>query len=201
MGASVRHPAEYLADHPQPQVYVPQPGDIAVCWVPSRAAPLIRLGQLLNGDGHSRHVHAFVYIGEGFLVEAAPGGARQVQLSDTGYTDIVWSYPRFTPDEATRDRIVRAAHNCVGTPYSALDYQALAAHRLHVPDLRVWPEKEPSPHRVTLREYIDSSRHMICSQLADRCAWEAGEYLFTDGRWPGYVTPAALYNLFSEEPT
>ena len=63
-----------------------------------------------------------------------------------------------------------------------MDYFALALHRLGIPA----PE---------LKRYIGSSKHLICSQLVDLVYAEAGIHLFTDNRWPGYVTPADLANL------
>ena len=70
----------------------------------------------------------------------------------------------------------------MGVPYSFADYAALAAHRLHI----------PAPG---LREFIGSSKSMICSQLVDQCYVDAGVHLFRDSRWPGFVTPAALAGL------
>jgi hypothetical protein len=69
------------------------------------------------------------------------------------------------------------------TPYSELDYLAQAAHRLHI----------PSKH---LKAYVESSGHLICSQLADRAASLGGWHLFDDGRWDGYVPPCDLYKLY-----
>jgi hypothetical protein len=159
-------------------------GDLAVCNIPGApAAPLIRAGQWLNGDGFGAHVHAFIYLGAGMIAEAAPGGARMRLLADCGYTDIVCSAPTLNPSPQVRARVCEAAKDLLGTPYSAADYFALAAHRLHI----------PAPH---LRAYIASSGHMICSQYADTCALRAGWHLFSDGRWPGDVTPGDLFHLF-----
>jgi hypothetical protein len=72
-----------------------------------------------------------------------------------------------------------AAHRGVG--YSFLDYDAIAAHRLHLP--------VPG-----LRAYIGSTGHLICSQLCDQAYADVGAHLYADGRWPGYVTPLDLWN-------
>ncbi len=70
----------------------------------------------------------------------------------------------------------------LGTPYSTLDYFALVLHHF---DLKAnW-----------LKNYIAASDHMICSQLVDYIYMSVGIHLFSDNRWPGYVTPAALANL------
>jgi hypothetical protein len=44
-----------------------------------------------------------------------------------------------------------------------------------------------------------STKHMICSQLADETALRGGWHLFDDGRWPGYVPPCDLYRLYRQE--
>jgi len=164
--------------------YTPQPGDMATCIVPGPVSPLIRLGEWANGDGFRPAGHAFIYIGHGDIVGANPGGARQNRLATTGYIDITWSAPAIQPTAAQRSDMVHHALALIGTPYSALDYLALSTHRLHL----------PAPG---LRAYVASTRHLICSQLVDAVACAAGVHLFTDGRWPGYVTPAELYNLFT----
>ncbi|MGW9433129.1 hypothetical protein ACWHA1_35035 [Streptomyces decoyicus] len=86
--------------------------------------------------------------------------------------------------EQQRTDICAAATRYVGVPYSFLDYLAIATHRFHLP--------VPG-----LRRYVASTRHMICSQLVDRCYLDAGVHLFADGRWPGYVTPMALHHLLA----
>jgi hypothetical protein len=159
-----------------------------VCNVPAFASPLIRFGQWMNGDGFSDHVHAFIYLGNGAIAEAAPGGARIRPLDGCGYTDIVWSWPAWQPSGKVRQGIVERARWYVGrpggTPYGWLDYWALGAHRLHLP-------------MPGVRHRIETGHTMICSQLADRCADDAGEHLFDDGRWCGFVTPGDLYQAFT----
>jgi cell wall-associated NlpC family hydrolase len=166
-------------------VNAPQPGDFAVCGVAGDTGKLIALGEWLNGDAFTQYQHAFVYIGDGQIVEAEPGGARRRPV--TGHTAELWSSGIIQLSAAQRDAIVKAATGYLGTPYSAADYFALAAHRLRI----------PAPG---LRAYVASSGHMICSQLVDQCYQDAGVHLFTDGRWPGYVTPAALAGLLEHGP-
>jgi hypothetical protein len=111
-------------------------------------------------------------------VEAQPGGARLAELSEYDGRDVLWLH---CPPEY-QAAVAEAASGLVGTPYSALDYLALATHRLHIP-------------ASGLRAYIGSTGHMICSQLVDEAARRGGWHLFDDGRWPGYVTPGALTRL------
>jgi hypothetical protein len=153
----------------------PQPGDIGCTQITGNVGLLIRLGQWLNGDGFADYEHAFVYVGDGQIVEAEPGGARLASLTEYDTRTIAWLH---CPD-AHRTAVANAARALEGIPYSFLDYLTLALHRFHV----------PTP---LLRWYIHTTRHLICSQLADRAASEGGWQIFDDGRWPGYVTPADL---------
>jgi hypothetical protein len=113
-----------------------------------------------------------------------PGLARIAPLSEYPPDSLYWSSGIINPSDAQRIAIGQSAHAYAGkhAGYSALDYFALAAHRLHI----------PAPH---LRSYIASSGHMICSQFVDQCYSDAGIQLFSDRRWQGDVTPGALYQL------
>ncbi|WP_145905456.1 hypothetical protein [Kitasatospora viridis] len=146
---------------------------------------LIRLGQWLNGDGFADYEHAFVLITEDALIEAEPGGAKQSPLADYQGRPMRWSTGHFQLTDDQRAAIVDAARRRIGVPYSFLDYFALAAHRFRLPGSGL------------LKRYVADTRHMICSQLVDQCYHDAGIQLFTDGRWPGYVTPADLARLLN----
>lgn len=158
----------------------PQPGDFAVVPMAGEIGKLVKLGEWLNGTGFDEYQHAIIYVGDGMIVEAEPGGARHVPLPAYPYS--LWSTGRIPLTDDERKRIVNTALSRVGVPYSFLDYFALAAHRLHI----------PAPG---LRGYIASTDHMICSQLVDLCYQHGGVPLFSDGRWNGYVTPADLARL------
>ncbi|MCC9307714.1 hypothetical protein LN042_11500 [Kitasatospora sp. RB6PN24] len=164
----------------------PQPGDIGLVRIRGTVGRLIRLGQWLNGDGYADYEHAFIVVGPDAdgrqqLVEAQPGGARLGLLTEYDDRHVLYVTPTSLAQEQ-RARIAQAALERLGTPYSFLDYLALAAHRFRLP--------VPG-----LRQYIKARRSLICSQLVDQCYQNAGVQLFTDGRWPGYVTPGALYDL------
>ncbi|GAA2138371.1 hypothetical protein GCM10009760_19660 [Kitasatospora kazusensis] len=161
----------------------PQPGDFAVVRMGGSVGRLIRIGQWLNGDGFADYEHAFVYVGDGELVEAQPGGAVLTPLADYEGRPILWSTGHIVLDDEQRRAVVAAARGYLGVPYSAADYLALATHRFHLP---------VSP---LLKGFVADTRHMICSQLVDQCYRDAGVRLFADGRWPGYVTPADLARL------
>ncbi|MEW1654972.1 MULTISPECIES: hypothetical protein [unclassified Streptomyces] len=161
----------------------PQPGDIGLTQISGVTGRLIHFGEWINGDGFADYEHAFLVLPDDRLLEAEPGGARIRTLSDHEDSDVLYVCPNQLTDQQ-RDRICAAAEHYVGVPYSFLDYLAIATHRIHLP--------VPG-----LRRYVASTRHMICSQLVDQCYQDAGVRLFADGRWPGYVTPLALYTLLA----
>lgn len=164
---------------------VVQPGDFAAVRTSGAVGLAIRIGEFLNGDGFRDYEHAIFYAGgtEDLILEAEPGGA---QLRPFNYEpgDVLWSTdnPGLALTSAQQQEAMAVAMRYRGVPYSFLDYAALSAHRLHI----------PAPG---LKGYIADTGHMICSQLADRCRLDLGSHLFSDGRWPGYVTPAALAGL------
>lgn len=158
----------------------PLPGSIGLTGIHGPAGWGIRAGQALLGDGMLPYEHAFLVLDGGWLIEAEPGGARVRLLSEYDGQHVLYVAPGLT--DAERHRICVQGRLLVGTPYSGLDYLALALHRFHL----------PAPG---LRRYIADSRHMICSQLVDQAYRDAGVQLFADGRWPGYVTPADLARL------
>jgi hypothetical protein len=162
--------------------YDPKPGDIGLTQIRGGVGLGIRLGQWANGDGFADFEHAFGYTGGGKIIEAEPGGARLSLLSRYAGDTVHWLV---CPDEY-REAMVRELTVLKGTPYSFLDYASLALHRLHV----------PAPH---LRQYIQSSGHLICSQLVDRAAMRAGWHLFTDNRWEGDVTPGDLQVIWMQQ--
>lgn len=169
-----------------------EPGDFSCLPISGQVGKLIRVGQWLNGSGFRNYEHAEINVGDpegvspqplGYTMGAYIGGAALVPIpgNQDGW---LWSTGHIPLTDTQRAVIVQTALGLKGTPYSALDYFAIAGHRLHVPD----------PGGV-LRDYIGDTRHMICSQLVDYCYMQAGVHLFNDGRWPGYVTPEDLANV------
>lgn len=161
----------------------PASGDFGLCRITGGVGLLIRTGQWLAGGGFTDLEHAFVYVGDGRIVEAEPGGARLADVAEYADRPIRWSTDRIPLRDEQRTRIVAAARGYVGVPYSFADYAAIAAHRFHLPG------------GPALRHYVATSEHMICSQLVDQAYLDADVHLFSDGRWPGYVRPADLYGL------
>lgn len=164
--------------------YTPRPGDIGLTVIGGPLGVMVTLGQWLTGD-LSAFTHAFLVLDEGKAIEGDPGGARIVPLSK--YADRPVRYSRWFPlTPAQREEIVAVAESLEGTPYSFLDYLALALTHLGLPSKRI-------------REYVRSSNHMICSQLVDYAYCKAGVHLFVDGRLSQDVTPGDLDRVLSLE--
>lgn len=160
----------------------PRPGDYRLISIAGDTGKLIRFGQWLNGDGYADFEHAAVYVGNHQFIEAAPKGARLMTYALDSDRPVMWSGQSIALSAAQRIAIVNAAFGYLGTGYSYADYVAIAAHTVGM-DGRV------------LQRFIADTGHMICSQLVDQCYADAGVHLFTDGRWPGYVTPGDLYKV------
>lgn len=130
----------------------PQPGDFGLVSISGNVGFLIRLGQFLNGDGFADYEHAFIYIGNGQIVEAEPGGARIAQLSEYDGRSIIWSTGLIDLTDDERNTIVEKAVGQVGTSYSFLDYFAILFYRLGI--------KIPS-----IVKRVEDDGHLICSVL------------------------------------
>lgn len=164
----------------------PQPGDFEVVPMGGQGGKLIEIAQILSNTGRQNYEHARLYLGDGKIVEAQPGGARVAPMSvnDGG----LWSTGLIPLTDDDRKNIVAAGWASVGTPYSVMDYFAEAAYKFKIG--LIIPG---------LRQYVKTSRHMICSQLVDHCYQVAGVQLFNDNRWEGYVTPGDLADLLTHK--
>ncbi|MDB4873224.1 MAG: hypothetical protein JWL97_4228, partial [Gemmatimonadales bacterium] len=130
----------------------PLPGTIGLTRIHGIVGWLIVVGQLLIGDA-SRFSHAYIVVDDRLIVEAMPGGALLSPITKFSDRDVAygWMVPL---SDGERARIVDEALALVGTPYSVLDYVAMAMGRV---GLRAgW-----------VRKRVASSGHMICSQLVD----------------------------------
>jgi hypothetical protein len=146
----------------------------------------IELGESLIDGRHTTWGHAGVasrWDGNTLMiVEAEPGGAveRPWHWQDNPH---LWSTGTGLSVVGMSTAAIRYSRpgpwGDHGVPYSFVDYAAIEAHSLHL----------PAPG---LRHRIETSQHMICSQLVDKCAQDAGVQLFDDGRWNGFVKPSDL---------
>lgn len=161
----------------------PRTGDFGVVAIPGHVGELIRIGQWLNGDGYANYEHAFVVVTDtGDVIEGRPSGAGHNYT--TAYPGAVY----YTCPEESREFVAAAALGLTGRPYSWVDYFALAAVRFHLDHIA-----------HPLRDYVESSGRLICSQLVDYAYQLAGVQLFDDGRLPGDVTPGDLYALILQQ--
>lgn len=174
--------------------YQPVPGTIGLSRLPGAAGLTVHIGQWLvtkldhvrlrTGDeAWADWQHAFVYLGDGVVMSAEPGGARI--RPTTRWDPIYWCKgiaSQYMTDQLRQ--VSYEARTFQNVPYSFLDYAAIAAHTLHLPI-------------PGLKDLVARSGHMICSQLCDSAYDRAGLHLFQD-RWPGYVDPLDLYILDQE---
>jgi hypothetical protein len=169
-----------------------QPGDFAAVRSFGGASRLIRIAEWIAlrarffphpvPAGNENWEHAFFYLGgdDDLILEASPRGAQILPIHYDP-TDVLWSTGKASLELTSEQRELApsVARKYEGTPYSFLEYAAIALHSLHVP--APW-----------LKTYLKSTRHMICSQLVDQCRLSVGSHLFNDNRWPGYVDPLDL---------
>jgi hypothetical protein len=158
-------------------LYLPKPGDIGLTGSKSLTGRIVKAAQALIDD-HSFVTHTFIVLYDGWIIEAQPGGASFDRLEK--YPDAVFS--RFDLTEDQRSDIVVEAIKMHGTPYSFLDYLAIGlAH------WKVCPQ--------AIRNRVQSSGHMICSQLCVEAYRRAGVELFPENHLPMDVTPVKLANM------
>lgn len=166
----------------------PRPGTIGLAKIGGALGAAIRTGQGMAGD-LSMWTHAFVVVDEERVIEAQPGGARYASLNhylQPGQAVFLVGWYDIT--DAQILLLQAKAELLIGTPYSFLDYLALAANALHIP-------------AYLTRRRVTTSGHMICSQLADYLLGFVGIPLFDDGRLPQDVTPGDLHIGWTEAIT
>lgn len=122
--------------------------------------------------------HAFLYVGDGMILESEYNGAV---FSDAHKYDgdVIWSSPYLTAKRG--ETIAKAGQTLLGTPYSYLGVAAIGVAKItgrHTPE---WA-----------RRRLDDNGDLFCSQLVDVAYQLAGVQLFDDGRWPGAVAPSDL---------
>lgn len=167
------------------KIYKPKPGDIGLTVISGWGGKGIQAAQKLMGCPWNAMQHAYGVesvdpaTGEVWIVEAMPDGARHIRNWHPIDRTVYLRCP-----EEFRAGVAQGFLDLVGTPYSWLDYNAIALHHLGI----------PAPH---LKSYIMSTKNMICSQLTDEAAQRGGWHLFDDHRWPGYVPPCDLWRLYN----
>lgn len=164
--------------------------------IPGIGGKLIALGEKINDESVTwedakkvQHVGVVTEVlsipEQAWLVQAMPSGAEEIEASlDYWNPSCIYVRPGYK-SEYTPPRVAQFARSYIGVPYSFLDYVAIAGR--HVLALK-------PTQRTPFDRYVSSTKHMICSQLADQALCDAGFHVFDDGRIPQDVTPAALYS-------
>jgi cell wall-associated NlpC family hydrolase len=157
----------------------PLPGDFGLTKIGGLTGAFVNFGQWFVGD-FAPVQHALVYVGNGMVVQAMPSGAELIPLEEASPV-VKWSTDLVPLQAWQRLTIADEATALVGTPYSFLDYLSLALERFGV-------------HSKLIRDRVQSSGHLICSQLVVLAYERAGIDLFP-GTFPGDVTPGDLWKL------
>lgn len=141
-------------------------------------------GELIRHATESWAGHAFVYIGNGLIVEGWPPVARIAQADS--HPDAVWN-AREALTDTQRMQIVARAHALVGTPY---DYAAYIGFALEVLKIRNGEQLDPVYRQDNWR---------VCSALVADCYSFAGITIDPALKDPNLVTPADLYDRIAQE--
>lgn len=184
-----------------------KPGAFFLTTIGGRTGFWVGVGQALTGHP-SRWTHAGIIGYEGTTWEAAPGGVRTGTLAELrSKPHLVCDAPvqeavdrlvlpmvlgaRERAERRLRAQVVVKASLLWGTPYSFLDYLALALHHLEV-QLTGRPAGGRWALTRWVRRRVESSGHLICSAYVDRVMFRAGIRLYDDGRMHGDVMPTHL---------
>jgi uncharacterized protein YycO len=141
-------------------------------------------GELIRHATESWAGHAFVYIGDGQIVQAEPPHALVSPAAS--HPDAVWNVRDELTDEQ-REAIVARAHALVGCPY---DFPAYIGFALEVLKIRNGQELDP-----VFRE----DHWRVCSALVADCYEYAGQPLDKDLPYPNLISPADLYNRIAQQ--
>jgi uncharacterized protein YycO len=145
-----------------------------------------KVGELIRTATQSWAGHAFMYIGDGRIIEGTPPVAR-INMA-VAYDDIRWAYKMpLTQDQQVA--VVARAHALVGVSY---DFEAYIGFGLEVLDLR---------NAIQMQSWFKSDQQRVCSALVDDCYQTAKVTLdwsaihMKPGMAPNLVSPAMLDDL------
>ena len=161
----------------------PQPGDYGV----SHGSGMV--GELIRTATQSWAGHAFVYVGNGLIIEAAPPATRIAPVGS--HPDAVWNTaePK-TPEQ--RAKIIARAHALLGTPYDYPAYIGFAMMCLHI---RTGRELDPvfahDQWRVCSADVADE---YMFGGIDVEAALKAAGLPFV----PNLISPANLYDRIAQ---
>lgn len=142
------------------------------------------VGELIRHATESWAGHAFVYIGNGMIIEAAPPVTRISPAA--AHPDAVWNL-REPLTDAQRAAIVTRAHALLGCPY---DYPAYIGFALEVLKLRTSQQLAP--------EFAHDKWRVCSADVADEYGF-GGIDLTAGLKVPNLVSPADLYNRIARQ--
>lgn len=140
-------------------------------------------GHLIRTATQSWAGHAFVYVGNGMIIEGKPPIA--VKTSADAHPDAVWNY-RETLTDDQRLIIIAQADALIGIPY---DWSAFVGFALEI-----------MTHRSgdRLDELFKQDRYRVCSALVADCYLAAGIDIDPVAAVSNLVSPADLYNRIAQ---
>lgn len=169
---------------------MPQPGDFMVCaHTGGSLAARIESG-IIRWGTDAPVSHAAVYVGDGMIVQAEPGGADRVPVSL--HPNAVWSTDAAItqPTAAQRATIVKTALAMMGVPYGWLDIVAIAVAQRRAG--RVVDPTVPLDHQPWWVRRLMSGGRVICSQLVT-ISWRAAGIPLCAPQPAGLVSPGDLW--------
>lgn len=160
-----------------------KPGDLYLTRISGWTGIFVTAAQWAIGD-LSRYAHAGIYLGDGLVSEAMPGGLQINPISKYDGKELIHS--RIDLTDVQRQAIVDLARSREGNPYSYLGYLYIALSRF-----RVCPK--------WIKRKVSDSSHTLCSQEVDYVYTTAINYhMFQDNRSYLQVTPGDLARFIEE---
>lgn len=117
------------------------------------------VGELIRHATASRAGHAFIYIGEGKIIESAPPAVRISDVHNYPAAWWAWKMP-IRPDQS--EKAVARAHALLGEPYDYPAYIGFALEILHV------------QNGTELDDMFKRDTWRVCSALVADCLMFAG---------------------------
>jgi uncharacterized protein YycO len=146
--------------------YIPRLGDIGIVKTGGYVGAIIRI------ETESRFNHAFIYVGNGKIVEATPKG---IIISDVSkYPDIIWNEREVLTQEQ-REGIAKDALALVGKPYSFI---TIAIIQIRILGLKNFSNS-------ALMKKLSQKEGYLCSEMCAEIYVNRGKEIY--GNKPDYL--------------